>query len=484
MSEPRELPERVIVAGDGPLGVLAAILLRRALPATEVLVLAIPTEASAFAERIGTALPFTNRLHDRAGLAEEDLVRRAGASHRLVMRYFGGGGPQQHGAAGYGAAIDPAMTTAFAKEWGGGPRNAGTAVAPRSLGEVLAAAGRFTPPSGEAGHPLADLDYALRWNVAAYRDLLAGLAQQVGVTHARIDIEGFRPNGQGGIAALKPRGAEEIAADWFVDCTGPRALLHAFLPDARQIDWGAMLPARRIALASPGEPMVALDDRALLTPLGWRWEVAGRDGRQALLAFGGGADQAAVASALGAEPAAIVALSPGRPKAPWLGNVVALGDASARLEPLGGISQDLAHRQLALLLELLPGRTIDPSERAEYNRRASLMADRAADWVAAHYAAPAAAALFPGLDRSAELERALDQFVRRSRTPFFEEAPMLVQEWGTLLHALGFKAEDGSMATVRDASGDEAARQFAARAEAALRAAPPYAEWLQRVVAG
>ena len=229
--------------------------------------------------------------------------------------------------------------------------------------------------------------------------------------------------------------------------------------------------------------MLALEDRATLTRLGWRWEVAGRDGRLALLALSEEADADALAEQLGAA-AEIVPHMPGRAAVPWLGNVVALGDAAARLEPLGGIAQDLAHRQLALLLELLPGRTPDPSERAEYNRRASLMADRAADWLAAHYAAPAAAKLFPGLARSAELERALDQFTRRGRTPFTEEAPMLVQEWGTLLHALGLPTGEGPLAAARSGSGEDAARAFAARAEAALRVAPPYAEWMQRTLAG
>jgi len=148
VSEARELPARIVVAGDGPLGVLAAIALKRALPRTELIVVAIPPDPAAFAERVGTALPFTNRLHDQLGIAEEDLVRKAGASHRLVTRYFGGGGPGQLGAAGYGAAIDPAMKTAFSREWGGGPRNAETGPPPRSLGEVLAAANRFAPPSG------------------------------------------------------------------------------------------------------------------------------------------------------------------------------------------------------------------------------------------------------------------------------------------------------------------------------------------------
>ena len=482
MSEPRELARRIVIAGDGPLGVLAAIALKQALPSTDVLVLAIPPDPGAFAERIGTALPFANRLHDRLGIAEEDLVREAGASHRLIVRYLGGGGPEHSGAAGYGAALDPAMTTAFAKEWGGGPRNAGTAAPPGSLGEVLAAAGRFAPPSGEADHPLAELDYALRWNVAGYRDLLVATAQRLGVRHLKAAVRGLKPDQSGGIAALAVEGAEEIAADLFVDCSGPRALLLSLLGEARQIDWQDVLPVLRIAFAAPAEPMVTLEDRATLTPLGWRWELAGRDGRQALLGLCDEADADLVARHLRAAPAEVVSYLPGRAAAPWLGNVIALGDAAVRLEPLGGIAQDLAQRQLALLLELLPGRTIDPKERAEYNRRVSLMADRAADWLAAHYAAPAAATLFPGLSRSAELERALDQFSRRGRTPFVEEAPMLVQEWGALLRALGLPAGEGALAAAESGSSENAARSLAVRAEAALRRSPPYADWLGRVL--
>ena len=37
---------------------------------------------------------------------------------------------------------------------------------------MLAAEGRFQPPSVDTHSPLAEIDYALRWNPAAYRDLL------------------------------------------------------------------------------------------------------------------------------------------------------------------------------------------------------------------------------------------------------------------------------------------------------------------------
>jgi tryptophan halogenase len=484
VSEPRELPRRIVVAGDGPLGVLTAIALRRALPRTEVVVLAIPPDPAAFAERFGTALPFTNRLHDRLGIEEENLVRQAGASHRLVMRYFGGAGHDWQGAAGYGAAIDPAMKTAFAREWGGGPRNAGTGAPPRSLGEVLAAAGRFAPPSGETDSPLGEVDYALRWNVPAYRAHLIGIAQALGVHHERGTAKAVVPDGAGGLAALAIEGVGELSADLFVDCSGSGAALLSAMPEMQWIDWRAGLPTRGLAIAAPGPPMVALEDRASFTPLGWRWELAGRDGRQALVGVPTGASDEAIAAALGSEPDAIVAFAPGRAAAPWLGNVIALGSAAAELEPLGGIAQDLAHRQLALLLELLPGRSVDPAERAEFNRRSGLMADRAADWLAAHYAAPAPTAQFPDLTLSPELFRTLDQFTRRGRLPFFEDAPMLVQEFGALLQAVGVPSGQGPLAAADSTSEESAARAFEARANAAFHAAPLYGEWLTRSLAG
>jgi len=484
MSEPRELPERIVIAGDGPLGVLAAIALRRALPRTEVIVLAIPADPAAFAERVGTALPFTNRLHDRLGIEEEDLVRHAGASHRLVTRYFGGAGPGWQGAAGYGEAIDPAMKTAFAREWGGGPRNAGNSAPPRSLGEVLAAAGRFAPPSGEADSPLAEVDYALRWNVPAYRAHLIGVAQKLGVHHERARATAVKPDGNGGIAALAIEGSGELAADLYVDCSGSGAVLLSELPQMQWIDWRARFPTRGLAIASPGPPMVELEDRVTWTSLGWRWELAGRDARQALLGVPAGATDQAIDAAFGSELATIVPFASGRAEAPWLGNVIALGTAAAELEPLGGIAQDLAHRQLSLLLELLPGRTVDPAERAEFNRRSGLMADRAADWVAAHYAAPAPTARFPVLELSPELFRTLDQLIRRGRLPFFEDAPMLVQEFSALLQGIGVPAGEGPLTAAGGASGEEAARAFEARATAALQAAPPYGEWLAGLLAG
>ena len=482
MSAARESLQRVVVAGAGQIGVLAAIGLKRALPGTEVTVLGLAPDPGALADRAATALPFTNKLHDRLGIAEEDIVARAHGSHRLVTRYFGWGTAGQSGAMPYGASIDPALRTRFAAEWGGGPRNATSAMPSGSLAEALADAGRFAvPPEGEVT-PLAEVDYALRWNPAAYHALLVEAAQQLGVRHVPGDLAGIEPDGAGGIAALGVAGAGRLEADLFVDCTGPQARLLSALPGFTLEDWSVELPLRRLILARPGQGMLALEDRFSLVAEGWRGEWAGRDGLQVMIGVAPGVSEEAARRALGAPPRAGFALEPGRARTPWLGNVVAFGDAAARFEPLAHLNLDLAHRQLDLLLELLPGRAIEPLERAEYNRRSALMMDAVRDTLAAHYAAPAAQGVFGLPIVSPQLATALDQFARRGRLPFREEAPLLGQEFQALLAALGHPHGVSPQARATADDGEAATRRFRQQAEAALAFAPPYAQWMQQAV--
>lgn len=482
MSAAREMPRRVLVAGDGQLGVLAAIAFKKALPSTEVLVVGTPPDAAAFADRAASALPFTNRLHDQLGIAEEALVREAGASHRLVVRYLGWGGRGQQGLAAYGSAIDPRLKTGFARAWGGGPRNVSGIPPAGSLGEVLALKGHFQPPSPAADSPLAEVDYALRWNGPAYRDLLVREAQRLGVQHVRGAVGTARLDGEGGIAALPIDGMDPVQADLYLDCTGPAAVLLSQLPGAIREDWSGTLPIRALLHARPAEPTLALEDRISVSPVGWLAELAGRDGRQATLAMIEGTAEDAAHAALPGEPASVVLVSPGCATEPWRGNVVALGDAAAHFEPLAWLNLDLAHRQLSLLLELLPGRRPDPHERAEFNRRARLMTGQVRDLLGAHYAAPAAGRLGK-FGRSPELDLLLDQYGRRGRTPFFEESPLSMQEWSALLDALGHRRGESALALAGDPREMEASRRaFAAKAAAAVRAVPSYGAWLREVL--
>ena len=479
MSEPRERMRRIVVAGAGQVGILAAIGLRRALPDCEVVIVATPPDPAAFADQASTALPFTNKLHDRLGIEEARIVIEAGGSYRLAARYFGWGGAGQHGIAAYGETADPALQTRFAQEWGQGPRNVSAQQQPASLAHVLVDAGRFAPPPPDSDTPLSQIEYSLRWNPSAYRQLLIGVAQQCRISLVEGTIAAIEPDGAGGIAAVAIEQQGRIEADFFMDCSGPKAMLLSALPQFAVEDWSATLPVRRMLFAPPAQAMLALEDRITLLPEGWLSELAGRDGLQTVLAAGEGTREADAVRALRTQPSAAVPVDPARVQEPWIGNVVAMGDASARFEPLGGLPLDLAHRQIDLLLEMLPGRPVEPLERAEYNRRAGLMLNGVRDVLAMHYAAPAARQVFRNAITPPQVSSALDQFARRGRLPFSEESPLLKQERMDLLDALGFAKGTPPQHRTAEPGELEAARaRFDAQARAALSFAPPYDRWM------
>lgn len=483
MSAPRDPCRRIVVVGGGPLGILAAIALRQTLPLCQVVLVGQRPSPASFADWSPTALPFTNKLHDRLGIEESEIVLQAGGSYRLVSRLAGWNGASYLGTLSYGEALAPELKTAFARDWGGGRQVGRNAYRKASLAEVLADAGRFAPPTPDQPTPLSDVDYALRWNPGAYRDLLIAKAQaaQIQYVDGTVDNIAF---GEGAIIkSIAISGQGRIEADLFVDCSGPAATVLASHPDFVFVDWSQSLPTRTVYLAQPAKPDVALVDNVTLLRHGWQTRVMGRDAVHMTLGVGEGVERNAALAALGWPASAAIGLVPGRAREPWLGNVVALGDASSRFEPLGPYHLDLAHRQLDLLLEILPGREVEALERAEYNRRSVLMMEGVHETLAFHFATSAAQKVFGERAAPGRVADVIDQFERRGRILFREELPLSSQEQFVLLRALGFEPGLPPMAHAANASAKTHAKaKFAASAQAALEYAPPYAQWLASVI--
>ncbi len=188
-------------------------------------------------------------------------------------------------------------------------------------------------------------------------NLLVAIASALGVRYQRGSaISAVKPDGAGGAAAIAVTGIGEVAADLFVDCSGPLAWALSQLPEFKRIDWSAHLPVRALIHAPRRPPSLSLEDRVSLSVRGLIEECAGRDARRACSRPPAGLTEEVLVTALGETPASAFALNSGRAERSWLGNVVALGDAAATFEPLGWFNLDLAHRHLTLLLELLPGR--------------------------------------------------------------------------------------------------------------------------------
>ena len=480
MSEPRQPLGRVVVVGAGQVGILAAIGSKRAVPSCEVMVIAGETAAGDFADLSPGALPFTNRLHERLGIEEAGIVQRAGGSHRLIERMFGWGEEGEHGVLSYGEAQMQGAAQ-FGRDWGGGSRSETGEALPGSFAELLADAGRFRLAEPGERSPLASLEYGLRWNVAAYRALLIEQAQRLGIVYSEAPVGEVRP-GDKGIASLTLASGEAIAADLYLDCSGTARRVVSRIPHTVLYPWEEAA-GRQLLFANPAEPMLALEDRLTLTRHGWIREVAGRDGLHQLLCLSSGEVSTEQACAqLQFQPALHMPVVSGALSQCWAGNVVALGDAAAQFEPVLNLNLDLAHRMIALLLEMLPGARIEDSERREFNRRAALMVQGVRDTIALLYQAPQARRVSRQHEQSASVAKTIDQFTRRGRLPFFEEQPFAAAEKMRLLAALGFA--QGTPPQHAAAPTLSRRGQFEEQARAMLASVPPYADWMSAQMRG
>lgn len=481
---------RIAIFGGGTVALSAALVLARTLPGAQIRVIVPREPQGAVADMAHTGLPMLARFLDRVGLDEDMLLTRTGATHRLACRYRGWG-PNDPWFTGHGAAPNPALIGGFVGQ-GSGPAGASAEMdRPAGPAAALAALGRFAEPSDDPASPLSDLDYALRIDPGAYVRLLMSAAQQAGVTGGPGEPVALDRDAAGMIRSVRLANGEGVAADLYLDCTGPGARLFALAQADQRQDWSGQLGCDRLMLpARPAQPMTAPVDDWVAVPEGWISVSPGRDRTHLMLGYASAATTddaaaAALARTTGAEPGPIVPVRPGRLNDPFQFNLVALGDAAASLEPLGWTNLHLAMGQIDLLAELLPGRDIIPQERAEYNRRAGMLADRVRDYVAAHYALPGLPAgpfwtRVGTLDRSESLARTLGEFTRRGRLPYFEEDSIPRDLWLQLLLGIGMTpGANGRLLGTPDAERQAAQQAHRLGVEAAIASARPYSAWLQ-----
>ncbi len=479
MSNARPPLQKIVILGDGQTGLMAAIALAQAVPSAQIEIITAGSGFRGFADLACTALPFTNRFHDRFGFSEDMMVGEAGGTHRLAVIYSGWSAAGTLASMSYGlqsATRFKAGIAAMGLDW-----SLQDTRSVMDLGEVLAKSGRFAPPP-PSDKGLAGLDYALRWNRQLYGHGLVTRASALEIKHRNSTVADVRLDDTGVVQLVLTDGTT-LSADLWLDCSGHDAILASRLPEYARIDWSTRLPIRRIAIAQINRGQLALADQLALTPVGWVAQTFGPDGKEAILGLAEGRGDDDARRLFGTDDLNLFDMSPGRIDRAWQNNVIALGDCAMQIEPLAWTNLDFAHRMIDLLLEFLPGREIHPLERQEFNRRFALMAEANCDFVASHYAAPLAEQLFGRLDQSDGLATSLQQFRKRGKTPFIEEAALDADQWQSILRALGIPAGSATASRSLDVTllqAEISAHQHMVAAVA--ERLPPYESWVRSVL--
>ena len=265
-----------------------------------------------------------------------------------------------------------------------------------SVTGLAATLGRFgLPPVKDPSSALRQLSYAYHLDATLYARFLRSYAEERGVRRIEGEVVDVRINPRGRVDSLVLRDGRSVGADFFIDCSGFRALLIANALKTGYVDWSQWLPCDRAVAVQceRGFPMPFTQSTA--RECGWQWRIPlqQRVGNGYVYSSTHLSDDAATLGLLERLEGAPLSdprfssFKAGRRTSAWVGNCVALGPAAGFLEPLESTSIHLVQTGLARLFALFPDRECDPAISAEYNRLTALEYEGVRDFLILHYAA-------------------------------------------------------------------------------------------------
>lgn len=382
-------PMRIVIAGGGTAGWLAAALLTRQL-AGLVEVTLVESEAIGTVGVGEATIPTIRSFHALLGLDEREFMAATGASFKLGIAFEGWAKAGDRYIHSFGEVGRSTWMGDFQHFWLEARRQGGAAdIGAYCLEHEAADAGRFL------GGPDTPLNYAYHFDAGRYAAYLRTRSEAQGLTRIEGKIARVERNGESGdIAALVLDDGQRIAGDLFLDCTGFHALLIEQTLGVGFEDWGHWLPTdRALAVQTRATGPAVPYTRAVAHEAGWRWQIPlqHRVGNGLVYSSRHLGDDAArerlMASVEGQaliEPR-LIRFRTGRRLAMWERNCVALSLSSGFVEPLESTSLHLVMIALTRLVQLLPFGHPGAAARTRFNDQARREIEAVRDFVLLHY---------------------------------------------------------------------------------------------------
>jgi tryptophan 7-halogenase len=300
---------------------------------------------------------------------------------------------------------------------------------------MAARRGVFAHPVDKGPKLLARAEYGYQFNPYSYRAPFAAAAHAFrveGIPAKISDVE----CAEGAISALRLSDGRMIAADLFVDCTGPDARLLSSL------DTGAPVGRRlRAAFSQRATDRIGPPCRRVVArEFGWQSETSLKASVARLTVYAPETESEALA-AHGDSPQHSGEITLGRRASAWVGNCVGLGHAASVLEPLTHAPMLLLEREIDRLLTLVPFSRDMSVERREYNRQGAEDYTHAQIFNRALFETPPKAQSSFWLAARAEpphekLEQKITQFESRGLLAAFDLEPFTPEDWVILHHGM------------------------------------------------
>jgi len=390
---------KIVIVGGGTSGWLAAAMLSQHLK-REVCEIELVESEELGTIGVGesTVPPFVS-LIQRLGIDETEFIQATDATYKLGIKFVGWHERGDSYFHPFGVIGKPIGNQDFYQCWlkarAHGDANS---LADFSPCNVMAEQGRFFHPAKARNTPIGGANYALHVDALLVTKFLRKYAEARGVRRTEGRVVEVSQREDGFIDSVTLAAGARIAADFFIDCTGFRALLIGKTLGVENIDWSNYLPCdRAIACKTENKGPLFPYTRATAQPAGWSWRIPlqQRVGQGYVYSSRFVSDAAAKATLLRSldssciEEPRVIPYTTGHRRQFWKNNCLSLGLASGFIEPLEATSIHLIARGMDFFLRYFPDRDCDAALIREYNRRMAGDFEEVRDFIVLHYAATA-----------------------------------------------------------------------------------------------
>jgi len=384
---------KVVVVGGGTAGWMSAALLRRVL-GEQVSIELVESDDIGIIGVGEATIPPIQHFNAVLGLDEAEFLRETRATIKVAIKFENW---RVSGESYYHTFGAPGRSQAFCHfhHFWTRAQQAGykSDLWDYDLNYLCAEAGKFAKL--QADDPIWELPYAYHFDSSLYGQYLRKYSERLGVTRTEGLIEDVSVDPESGhIEKLFLKNGKQVFGDFFVDCSGARALLIGQKLGTGYEDWSHWLPCNR-AMAVPSARFEATlpYTRSIAHSAGWQWRIPlqHRNGNGLVYSSQHYSDDEAAdillnnldSEAIG-EPK-IIPFRTGRARKQWNRNVVAVGLSSGFLEPLESTSIYLIQSAIVRLIHLFPHAGVTPELVAEYNRQSQEEYELIRDFIILHY---------------------------------------------------------------------------------------------------
>jgi tryptophan 7-halogenase len=380
---------RIVIVGGGTAGWMAAAALAKSFGHTRRIELIESDQIGTVG--VGEAtIPAIKNFHLLLELDEAEFLRAVNGTFKLGIEFENWGQLGDRYFHPFGPPGADAWAAQFHHYW----------LKARRLGEQrglsafsveasLAEAGKF----GMNGERKPN--YAYHFDAGLYARLLRRYSEKLGVVRTEGKVVDVHLDGESGhIESVRLESGQEIAGDFFIDCSGFRGLLIEQALATGWEDWTHWLRSdSAVAVQSESVAAPIPYTRATARSAGWQWKIPlqHRVGNGIVYCSRYINDEQAGKLLLDnidgqaiTEPR-IIRFKTGRRLKQWNRNCLALGLASGFLEPLESTSIHMIQNSLIRFIKLFPASRIEPAEVDQFNNDVRLESEYIRDFIIAHY---------------------------------------------------------------------------------------------------